>query len=786
MSIESRQFGQIAVLGAGVMGAQIAAHFANAGMKVLLFDLKTEDSASKVSENAIRNLAKIKPAPLGSPSLAKKIIACNYDDDLERLRHCDLVIEAIIEKLDIKQQVYALIQPYLPEHAILASNTSGIPIALLGKVLNEDLQSRFCGLHFFNPPRYMHLLEIIAHPRTNPQVLSTLEAFLTSYLGKGVIFAKDTPGFIANRLGVFATLATINHMERYKLLPEEVDDLTGVVIGHPKSATFRTADLVGLDTFAHVIHFLKESTKEDPWNHYFEVPKLMQVCIDQGKLGQKTKAGIYLKQGDEIKVMALESGEYRSRNSKIDAEVYAILQERDWKKKFHQLRACEHPQARFITSLFADCFYYAAYHLESIADNARDMDLAMRWGYGWKQGLFETWNYFGWQEMIDWMVTNRQDLMADGDLPVWIKHCPNGVHTDQGSYNAKTLTFIPESNHPVYQRQLNRDHILPDKRQKQIVLYENPGIVCWHSGDDIAIVSFKTKMHTVNNFVLDGLLEAVKIAEKQCKAIILWQPKEPFCAGADLAMVVEAVNDGEFDLVQQIVEQFQQVSMRLKHARIPVVAAVSGLVLGGGCELMLHSDRVVAAFESYIGLVEMGVGLVPAGGGCKEMALRAFKQNKSSDPLAYLADYFENIAMAKVSASAYEAREMGYLRDADVIVMHNKELLYVAKQQANVLYDSNYLPPSVEPLQAAGSSAAASMKARVANMLAGGFISEYDALLANALADILTGAGLPSGHICSQKWLLSQEVKVFMQRLHDERTLERIGFTLMTGKPLRN
>ena len=786
MPIQNRRFSQIAVLGAGVMGAQIAAHFANAGLAVLLYDLKSDGAANAIAQRALKALIKMNPPPLASPSIAIKIVACNFDDDLEKLRQCDLVIEVVVERLDIKHQLYQKITPHLSSHSILASNTSGIPIAMLASGLTADLQSRFCGLHFFNPPRYMHLLEMIPHTNTDPKVLDALESFLTTDLGKGIIRTQDTPGFIANRLGVFATIATINHMERYNLSPEEVDELTGIFIGHPKSATFRTADLVGLDTFAHVINFLKQSTQNDPWNEHFVVPKIMQYCIDKGALGQKVKHGIYKKQGKDILVVDTETGDYRERKVKIDPEVHGILLQRDWGEKFSQIRQCEHPQAKFITSLFADCFYYAAYHLKDIADNARDMDLAMHWGYGWKLGLFETWTHFGWHEMIEWMQANQQDLIADGALPDWVKHCQNGVHTPQGSYSAKANIYIPESTSEVYRRQLNRERLVSDSQQEKTVLYENEGLVCWHTGDHIGIVSFKTKMHTVNNFVLDGILDVIDLAEKELKALVFWQAKDPFCAGADLSMVVERATEDEYDVVQRVVEQFQQVTMRIKHSNVPVVAAVSGLVLGGGCEITIHADRVVAAFESYIGLVELGVGLIPAGSGCKEMALRAYHQTKGADVLPYLADYFENIAMAKVSASAVQAREMGYLREADIIVMHNKELLYVAKQQANVLYESNYRPPSVDPLLCAGSSVAATLKGKVMNMLAGGYISEYDALLANELAMVMCGGGLPAGTQCSQEWLLSQEVKVFLERLHDEKTLERIGYMLMTGKPLRN
>ncbi len=786
MPIQNRRFTQIAVLGAGVMGAQIAAHFANAGLNVLLYDLKSKGAKNAIAQGALKALLKMNPAPLGSPSIVTKITACNFDDDLEKLNQCDLVIEVIIERLDIKHQLYQKITPYLSPTTILASNTSGIPINMLASVLERDLQSRFCGLHFFNPPRYMHLLEMIPHEKTDEKVLDSLESFLTTDLGKGIIRTNDTPGFIANRLGVFATIATINHMERYNLKPEEVDELTGIFVGHPKSATFRTADLVGLDTFAHVINFLKQSTKDDPWNEHFVVPKIMQHCIDQGALGQKTKQGIYKKQGKEILVIDLETGEYRKRKTQIDPEVYGILMERDWSVKFSKIRQCNHPQAKFITSLFADSFYYAAHHLKDIADNARDMDLAMHWGYGWKLGLFETWSHFGWHEMIEWMQANQQDLIADGSLPDWVKHCQNGVHTPQGSYSAKTNLYMPEPNSNVYTRQLNRVSLVEHKQQTKIVLYENPGLICWHTGDNIGIISFKTKMHTVNNFVLDGILDVINIAEKQCKALVFWQPKDPFCAGADLSMIVELATEDEYDLIKTVIEQFQIVTMRIKHCKVPVVAAVSGLVLGGGCEITIHADRVVAGFESYIGLVELGVGVIPAGSGCKEMALRAYQQTKGSDQLPYLANYFENIAMAKVSASAVQAREMGYLKESDVIVMHNKELLYVAKQQANVLYESNYRPPSVDPLLCAGSSVAATLKGKVMNMLAGGYISKYDALLANELATVMCGGGLPGGTKCSQEWILSQEVKVFLERLHEEKTLERIGYMLMTGKPLRN
>ncbi|AKH38804.1 MULTISPECIES: 3-hydroxyacyl-CoA dehydrogenase/enoyl-CoA hydratase family protein [Nitrosomonas] len=821
-----------AVLGAGVMGAQIAAHLVNANIETLLFELSTEESGdpSALATKAIEKLKKLEPAPLSVASKAACIQPANYDQHLGLLTDCDLVIEAIAERMDWKTDLYTKVAPHLGPHTIFASNTSGLSINQLAQAFPEELRHHFCGIHFFNPPRYMHLVEMIPCKESDAGILDNLEAFLVTYLGKGVIRAKDTPNFIANRVGVFSMLAIMHHAKEFGLGFDLVDKLTGPLIGRPKSATFRTADIVGLDILAYVINTMHKALSDDPWHRYYVIPNWLQTLIDQGALGQKSGKGVYRKVNKEIQVLDLATNTYHLSESTLDSEVESLLKQKNPVEKFAALRLSEHPQAQFLWAIHRDLFHYCAFHLSSIADNARDLDLAIRWGFGWNQGPFEIWQTAGWNQITAWI---NEDIaagksMSNIPLPTWVQEVGQNaapeVHTAQGSYAPANHAMQPRSTLPVYRRQAFPDHLAGEERVYGETIFETDAIRMWHTGDEIAIVSFKSKMHTIDIEVLNGLQRAIEEAERHWRALVIWQTEPPFSAGANLQKATEkpkseeppsafdqfvkkvkktaqstilqaarsldladALMAGKLAEVETLITRFQQLSQHLRYCMIPTVAAVDGLALGGGCEFVMHCDRTVATLESYIGLVEAGVGLLPAGGGCKELALRAARNAIDDDPFPQLKHYFQTVAMAQLGKSAEEAKKLGYLLPADPIIMNRFELLYTAKTQALALTQSGYRPPLMpRGIPVVGSTGIATLKGTLVNMLEGHFISEHDYLIASKIAYVMCGGDLTPGSLVDEEWFLKLERKAFIELLATEKTQARIAHTLKTGKPLRN
>ena len=824
-----------AVLGAGVMGAQIAAHLVNANVEVILFELpaKEGDPNGNVLK-AVDNLRKLEPSPLATPARAGFIRPANYEQHLDLLKECDLVIEAISERMDWKSDLYKKVSPHLGPNAIFASNTSGLSINQLAGAFPAELRHRFCGVHFFNPPRYMHLVELIACKETDAAILDNLEKFLVTTLGKGVIRAKDTPNFIANRVGVFSMLATIHHAEGLGIGFDTVDALTGSLIGRPKSATFRTADVVGLDTFAHVVNTMKDALPNDPWHRYYAVPAWLKGLIEQGALGQKTKRGVYQKVGKDIQVLDLKQQNYRVSEGEADAGVVEILKNKNVAERFQQLHASSHPQAQFLWSIFRDSFHYCAVHLGDIANNARDLDFAIRWGFGWDSGPFEIWQAAGWQQVTKWITEDiaAGKSMASAPLPAWATDASRvGVHTPQGSFSAVAGGYQTRSTLPVYRRQPFPDKLLGEERQYGETIFETDGVRCWHTGDDIAIVSFKSRMHAIGDDVLAGVQQAIEVAEEKYLGLVVWQTEPPFSIGANLkktpsgnsgntggarpaskpsAMgalfksfkkeaeslalkaarqlgVADQLMAGKLAEVEHLVEQFQITTQALKYSMTPTVAAVDGLALGGGCEFVMHCDRAVATHESYIGLVEVGVGLLPAGGGCKEFAMRAVADAKGGDTSAFIQKYFRAMAMAEVGRSAEHARDIGYLRATDKVVMNRFELLEIAKAEVRALAAGGYRPPLRQTaIPAAGRSAIATIRTVLENMLAGGHISAHDHLIGCKVATVICGGDIEGGSLVDEQWFLDLERRHFMELLATEKTQARIEHMLKTGKPLRN
>ena len=776
-----------AVLGAGVMGAQIAAHLANADVPVVLFDLPAKDGdPNGIATKAIANLAKLNPAPLAVRERVELIQPANYDQHLEALRSCDLVIEAIAERPDWKADLYRRIAPYLNDRAILATNTSGLRLNLLADSVPEQARARFCGIHFFNPPRYMALVELIPCAATDPAILDLLETFLVSTLGKGVVRAKDTPNFIANRIGVFSMAAIMHHTQAFGLSLDLVDALTGPAIGRAKSATYRTADIVGLDTMGHVLKGSALALPQDPWNRYYAAPAWLGALIEKGALGQKSGAGFYANKGKQVLDPA--SGAYRDAGAKPDQAVQAILKIKNPAEKFAALRASDHPQAQFLWAIHRDVFHYAAVLLAEIADNARDVDFAVRWGFGWSLGPFEIWQAAGWKQVAAWI---EEDIAAGKaltatPLPAWVGQI-EGAHQPQGSYSAAENAYKPRSTLPVYQRQLYPEQVLGEAPHRYgETVFENSGARLWTTGDGIGVLSFKSKLHVIGDDVLDGVLESLSIAEQRFDGLVVWQTEAPFSAGANLAQAVPVVLAGDFATFENTVAKFQRATRALRYSAIPVVGAAQGLALGGGCEFLMHCDRVAAALESYIGLVEVGVGLIPAGGGCKEFAARAAAEAKGGDLLPFLRSYFEAMAMAKVSRSAEEAKQIGYLKPSDIIIFNPHELLYVAKAQARALAEAGYRPPQPRLIRVAGRTGSAACQMALVNLRDGGFISPHDYNLGVKIAATLCGGEVDPDTRVEEDWLLGLERKAFVELAKTPLTQARIEHMLKTGKPLRN
>jgi 3-hydroxyacyl-CoA dehydrogenase len=811
---------KVAVLGAGVMGAQIAAHLVNVKVPVVLFDLpagpgpqasasptpppegavkstgvagSTSGAKNGIVTKAIDGLKKLKPAPLGVAEDAALIQAANYEEHLALLGECDLVIEAIAERMDWKLDLYKKIAPHVPAHAIVASNTSGLSITKLAEALPEEIKPRFCGIHFFNPPRYMALVELIPTPTTQPTILDQLETFVTTTLGKSVVRAKDTPNFVANRVGIAGMLATMIEAEKFGLSYDVVDDLTGKKMGRASSGTFRTADVVGLDTMAHVIKTLQDNLQSDPFFPSYKTPAVVAKLIEQGALGQKTGAGFYKKVGKDILRLDPATAQYVPSGGKAEPLVERMLKKAP-AERLKLLRESTNPQAQFVWSILRDSFHYCAVHLADIADSARDIDFAMRWGFGTKQGPFELWQQAGWKQVAQWVKEDIEagKTLCNAPLPAWVFDGRDGVHGSEGSWSASQSKYLPKSTLPVYARQAFAENVgaAADPLNSGTEEFKNEEIRVWSADGEVLIASITAKLHLISPAVTEGLVKAVEIAEAKYQGLVIWSPDDVFSAGANLEALLPVFMKLGAKGIKPEEKKLQDAMLRIRYAQVPVIAAMRGLALGGGCELAVHCARRVAHVESYIGLVEVGVGLVPGAGGLAYIARRAAElataSGGSADLFSFLKEPFTSAATARVGTSAIEGRKLGWLIDGDVIVAHKDELLHVATAQCKAMAASGYRAPAKALFPVAGRSAIATIKGQLANLRDGGFASAHDFHIATLIAEVVCGGDVDAGSLVNEEYLMTLERDRFCALLEHPKTQERIMGMLQTGKPVRN
>ena len=796
-----------AVLGAGTMGAQIAAHLANAGVPTLLLDIPprelTPEEAAKgakidapqvrnrIARNGLEAAVKAKPAAFFVPEFASLITAGNFDDDLAKIKDCDLIIEAVVENLDLKRSLYERVEKHRRPGSIVASNTSGIPIHLLAEGRSEDFKQHFLGVHFFNPPRYLHLVEIIRTEWTKPEVSCFLYGFLDQRLGKGVVPAKDRPNFIANRIGTFGALYTIKTMLDDGYTIEEVDKMTGPAVGRPKSATFRTFDLVGLDVFTHVIKNLYDALPEDEERDMFVVPPVLGAMVQRGLLGNKTKAGFYKKQkgeGDKRDIWTLDTAtiDYRpSEKVKLPALDMAKNIE-DLPERIKTLTWSKDRVGAFLWKTLSRTLAYAAKRIPEIADNVVDVDRAMRWGFGWELGPFEVWDAIGVEKSVSRIKeegvsvpANVEQMLSSGATSFYKKE--NG---QQFYFDFASGKYAPLMDQPGVL-------ILKSIKDRTGTIKKNAGASLIDIGDGVACLEFHSKMNAIGGDTLQMLKFALGEVEKNFVGLVVGNQGTNFCVGANIMLMLMEAQEENWDELEMMARVFQMATMSLRYSPKPVVVAPFQMVFGGGCEMVLHADRVRAAGETYIGLVEVGVGIIPAGGGTKEMLVRVMdsipKGVDDADPFPFVKRAFETIALAKVATSAEEARSLGFLSADDTISMNADRLVADAKKEVLALAASGYVQPQQrKDVLALGDPALATLKLGIHQMKRAGYISDHDAEIGTQLARILTGGDLNHPTRVSEQYLLDLEREAFLKLVGMRKTQERIAHMLKTGKPLRN
>lgn len=790
-----------AVLGAGTMGAQIAAHLANAGIETLLLDIVphelTDDeqrAGKSLGDRAVRDriarhgldvARKVKPAAFFTAHAAALVSVGNLEDDLERAAKADFIIEAIVENLDVKRALFERIDAVLGPRTIIATNTSGIPVGKIAEGRSEAFRKRFLGVHFFNPPRYMRLVELIATPDTDAGVVSRMAAFLDERLGKGVVYAKDAPNFIANRIGTFSALHTMHVMleEGYSL--EEVDLLTGPVMGRPKVGTFRLMDLVGVDVFAHVSRNLFANAPHDERRSTFTLPPVVEMMVERKLLGNKTHKGFYQRKGQEILTLDPATLEYRERHRAKFPSVDAARTIEDLAERVRMLVFGKDRAGAFLWKVTRDTLVYAANRIPEICDDILQVDRAIRWGFNWELGPFELWDALGVRKTVERMMAEGIEVpaavsaMLDGGNESFYRRSEG--RTSYWDVASSSYVDVPDRNGVT---------VLRDLKERGRVVKATAGATMVDLGDGIACIEFHSKMNAIGGYTIEMLNAGAKALEDgEFEGLVVGNEGENFCVGANLMLLLLEAQDGNWEDVDLMIRAFQNVNMRLKTAPGPVVVAPFGMALGGGCEITLHGARVRAAAETYLGLVEFGVGLIPAGGGTKEVVIRAADASAASGGEMFdaIRKAFEIVAMAKVATSAEEARDFGFLRPADAVTMNRDRLIADAKQVAMDMVAEGYRPyrPRTD-IPALGQSALAALRLGVYQMQQGGYVSEHDSKIATKLARIMTGGDLSHRTAVTEQYLLDLEREAFLSLCGERKTLERIQHTLKTGKPLRN
>jgi 3-hydroxyacyl-CoA dehydrogenase len=802
--MSKRRINKVAVIGSGIMGSGIACHFANIGVEVLLLDivprelnekekaqgltLENKTVRNRLVNDALSTAIKSRPAPLYHGSFASRITTGNLEDDIAKVAGVDWIIEVVVERLDIKQKVFENLEKHRTPGTLITSNTSGIPIKFMSDGRSEDFQQHFCGTHFFNPPRYLKLFEIIPGPKTSREVLDFLNGYGEKFLGKTSVVAKDTPAFIGNRIGIFGIQSLFHLVKDMGLTIEEVDKLTGPVIGRPKSATFRTVDVVGLDTLVHVANGIFENCPDDEEHKVFEIPGFINTMMENNWLGSKTGQGFYKKVknddgNSEILGLDLDTLEYR-KGKKASFPTLELTKSIDnVVDRFKILVGGKDKAGEFYRKSFGSMFAYVSKRIPEISDELYKIDDAMKAGFGWENGPYEIWDAVGVQEGIQLI----KDL---GKEPApWVNDMlAAGINSFYTIKEGATYYYdIPQKKHIKVPGQ--DAFIILNNIRTSSEVFKNSGVVVEDLGDGILNCEFQSKMNSIGGDVLAGLNKAIDIAEKDFDGLVVGNQGANFSVGANIGMIFMMAVEQEYDELNAAVKYFQDSCMRLRYSSIPTVVAPHGMTLGGGCEMTLHADRVVAAAESYIGLVEFGVGVIPGGGGSKEMALRASDIFRKNDvELNVLQEYFLTIGMAKVSTSAYEAYDTGILlKGKDIVIVNRNRQIAEAKAVARMMADQGYTKPvKRNDVKVLGKQALGMFLVGTDQMEAGHYISEHDKKIANKLAYVMAGGDLSEATLVSEQYLLDLEREAFLSLAGERKTLERLQHMIQKGKPLRN